>query len=1291
MNTTLSQTANCPNCGKPLPASAPAGLCPACLLAQGMDTDPGGKPGRFQPPPVEEIARLFPQLEILGLLGAGGMGAVYKARQPALARFVALKVLPPQDSGGADSAERFNREARALARLSHPNIVAVHEFGLARAGGLQPPSAAPAANAPHGDFKSPAQSQPETAFPYFIMEFVDGANLRQLGRAARLSPREALQIIPQICDALQYAHDEGVVHRDIKPENVLVDRRGRVKIADFGLAKIFGTDGEALRLTAEGQVMGTPHYMAPEQVERPLSVDHRADIYSLGVVFYELLTGDLPLGKFAPPSRKVSVDVRLDDVVLRALENDPARRYQRVSEVKTQMETITSQPAAPGSSRREEAQTSTAAPQRRLLHWAGFPVVTEFGDEREVNWNGTLSALAAAFFCLFLGFVAVRLVTGQANIPGTSPVCAAMAVLTVMAGVRRTLNQPWESELPRTTEGTVILPPKFQRHRGRFALLAIPAFVVAWSLFVLHWLEPRLRLSGGVQSVVAQVATRLMGTGELVAKLPGGGRVELLAVSGQAAGPGGWWLPDGRPLSGTTFAVGDLTHVRGASGTTNLDFIFRLAELPAGASAAYFEFEHSELNGGGGVVLRDGTRLEGAWPMRAAFPKRTTTTTARVGMGLGEWQTIASHAPARQASSRMKQASHPAWELSFEHGSDRDGNAQVTVVFGPEHKPWQTRVVAVDQAGGTRPWADWLSHAEKASQSRTYTFRGLPLSGVKEFQMQVRPVHVVELRDIALRPSKGWLAFNATPRLVVAKADPATGILRADVPGRGVIELLGVAETNAAPNQWWRPDGRVATNANYELHNLVESSRDSGHFRVFVFRTHDLPDGADGPFLATTEPGAMMSSGGTVFSHGKPLSGGRPMVLALREPRRFTAIRAGLAIEARRPVFSYDPATRRTQHVPQSGDPHWDITLHGATDTPNGAQVTSVMPRVSTDWQVQLIAVDQTGKERTHRMASGAGTPSGGDLLWTYNFPGLPLKDVKEFRVVARRVQWFEFPDVALEPKGKLPEAKPLRLGAAQEITFNELLDLDTALPQSFPPGLAKGSDRQSAEMRRWAGERGFDLAAGVGELLVMITEFALLKDEDWDRFGPMQVIDSVYKGRFAPTTLKRNAARQIEQGLRPESPGKTAASTASGAARRTRDTEVILELKYGDTELGVLLNSLALQAELNLVLDPNLNEISRRTDGIPIAKSIVPAFRLTNVTARQALETVLIQNNLQMTFDSKASTYHVTPQPLRSNLSPAAGTFSYETRDGGFGLLQIVGFGEGGFGATIRIKRVER
>jgi serine/threonine protein kinase len=147
--------------------------------------------------------------------------------------------------------------------------------------------------------------------------------------------------VPQICEALQYAHDQGVVHRDIKPENILLDKRGQVKIADFGLAKLLGQEAADSALTGSRQVMGTPHYMAPEQMEKPLAVDHRADIYSLGVVFYEMLTGELPLGRFAPPSQRVHVDVRLDEVVFRALEKEPERRYQHASEVKTEVESIT--------------------------------------------------------------------------------------------------------------------------------------------------------------------------------------------------------------------------------------------------------------------------------------------------------------------------------------------------------------------------------------------------------------------------------------------------------------------------------------------------------------------------------------------------------------------------------------------------------------------------------------------------------------------------------------------------------------------------------------------------------------------------------------------------------------------------------------------------------------------------------------------------------------------------------------------------------------------------------------
>ena len=202
----------CPQCGTPLAVGALAGLCPACLLKQGAATDTatGAKQPPFQPPTVAELAAKFSQLEILELIGKGGMGAVYKARQKELDRIVALKILPPGIGNDPAFAGRFAREAKALAKLNHPGIVTHLRVW-------------PGAT---------------VLLYYFLMEFVDGVNLRQLLHAGRVSPREALAIVPQICDALQFAHDQGIVHRDIKPENILLDRRGRVKVADFGLAKL---------------------------------------------------------------------------------------------------------------------------------------------------------------------------------------------------------------------------------------------------------------------------------------------------------------------------------------------------------------------------------------------------------------------------------------------------------------------------------------------------------------------------------------------------------------------------------------------------------------------------------------------------------------------------------------------------------------------------------------------------------------------------------------------------------------------------------------------------------------------------------------------------------------------------------------------------------------------------------------------------------------------------------------------------------------------------------------------
>ena len=327
-------TRTCPKCSMAVPQGFPEGLCPKCLLTGGTPAEPplpddeaadidrtlfvdaptpSQLPRPAGIPSVEVLRRLFPDLEILDLLGAGGMGAVYKARQPRLNRLVALKIMVCPPGHAADFALRFEREAQVLARLNHPHIVTIYDFG-----------------------DIPPERTGDDPLFYFLMEYVDGTDLGQLIKSKELKPAQALAIVPQICEALQYAHDQGITHRDVKPANILLDQRGTVKIADFGLAKMGGGSMEEAMmtgLTQTGTAMGTPHYMAPEQWEHPEQVDHRADLYALGVVFYEMLTGERPAGVFEPPSKRAKVDRKLDGVVMRAMEKDRDKRYQQASEI----------------------------------------------------------------------------------------------------------------------------------------------------------------------------------------------------------------------------------------------------------------------------------------------------------------------------------------------------------------------------------------------------------------------------------------------------------------------------------------------------------------------------------------------------------------------------------------------------------------------------------------------------------------------------------------------------------------------------------------------------------------------------------------------------------------------------------------------------------------------------------------------------------------------------------------------------------------------------------------------
>ncbi len=307
----------CEACGIELDST---GKCPACLLQLGISHhQPSPEPAGTPLQSIGELNQQFPQLEITRLIGQGGMGAIYHARQTNLDRDVALKVIAREVAGDAAFLERFEREAKTLAKLAHPNIVTIYDYG-----------------------------QTDDGQAYLVMEYVDGINLREAMAVGSAAPEDALEIVRTICKALEFAHSKGVVHRDIKPENILLGEDGNIKVADFGIAKIIDDSVRTPTLTATRQVLGSLHYLAPEHLESPDEVDHRVDLYALGVVFYELLTGQLPLGRYEPPSvlreqqgyTPQPSDARLDATVMKTLNRKPAGRFQQAAELSSELQQL---------------------------------------------------------------------------------------------------------------------------------------------------------------------------------------------------------------------------------------------------------------------------------------------------------------------------------------------------------------------------------------------------------------------------------------------------------------------------------------------------------------------------------------------------------------------------------------------------------------------------------------------------------------------------------------------------------------------------------------------------------------------------------------------------------------------------------------------------------------------------------------------------------------------------------------------------------------------------------------
>ncbi len=320
----------------------------------------GSKPsGMWQPPSLEEMQAMLPQYQFISLLGRGGMGAVYKAVQVSLDRPVAIKVLPGDliDDVDAQFAERFKNEARTMAKMNHPAIVNVYDFG-----------------------------ETQTGLLFIVMEFIDGTDVaKMIASQGKLPPDYALAITAHVCDALNYAHSHSIIHRDIKPANILINMDGAVKVADFGLAK--QSDAGAGGLTKTNMAMGTPDFVAPEALIPGLPLDGRADLYAIGVMLYQMLTGEIPRGMWTMPGLKFGTDPRFDAIIAKAMQTDREARYQTAASIRRDLDVIMTTPAAVKKAAAQVPQQRSAdAPARNASDSdAGGPIRKEATTKPEAR------------------------------------------------------------------------------------------------------------------------------------------------------------------------------------------------------------------------------------------------------------------------------------------------------------------------------------------------------------------------------------------------------------------------------------------------------------------------------------------------------------------------------------------------------------------------------------------------------------------------------------------------------------------------------------------------------------------------------------------------------------------------------------------------------------------------------------------------------------------------------------------------------------------------------------------
>ncbi len=732
---------NCPKCGQEIPAQAPHGLCPKCVLSDvSLATqEETRRSSSVDAPVIEQLSRAFPDLEIQELIGQGGMGYVYRARQIKLERDVALKVLPEALAEDSAFAERFSREGRLLAKLNHPNIVTVFDFG---------------------------RSGP---FFFLLMEYVDGVNLRQAMRAGSFTPEQALSVVPKICEALQYAHDNGVLHRDVKPENILMTGDGDIKIADFGIAKMVGDLATDPGLTVSGAKMGTPHYMAPEQVESSAKVDHRADIYSLGVVFYELLTGELPLGRFEAPSDRAALDQRIDEIVLRALERNRDRRQQSASEVKTQVEGLKSGPDRESAQSSEEPLSREAARQRAVAPAIGLSLValvnfirilpsktgTWFFDPGTPFIDALLSVPGLLLATVGLLLSASAYALARVEHRGLALLGGTLAFATFPWTIIGFPIGIWVINVLHEQRFKSAFPdyhPSQQHHENPWPRR------IFWFLAVTIVTPIVLILLAFIASVLAyrefeaptaphDISTAIQDdSGAMIARV-GSGSLRLVGIRKHASPSANWLTASGEALPNLNIDSSSIS-ISPQPNETSYEFLIQVDQLPLSSRILKWRATPGFSSSGSGTPRADGDHDSSLTLIAGAIGKEIQQLDLHATIAVGDFLTLAS-CPAKniqnnQYSHQTGSEEGKPWDLTF--SIPHHDHESTVLVLAHDIQDQELRVVAVDNQGlEIEP-----SEMQIGSKHLTARFEALDLTSVTDFRAQTRNHQVVTFPSLSL-------------------------------------------------------------------------------------------------------------------------------------------------------------------------------------------------------------------------------------------------------------------------------------------------------------------------------------------------------------------------------------------------------------------------------------------------------------------------------------------------------------------------------------------------------------